>query len=181
MKRALTDTQKAKMRAYSAILRQSPAYRAKQREHMQRYLSDPAKLQRAREQSAAKAAIWRTKPTNKARVAARRRERWKDNPQFALAAVMRSRIGCEMRKAKGTKSANMAKLIGCTMDFLRADLESLFLPGMSWKERDKWHIDHIRPCASFDLSDPEQQAICFHWTNLQPLWVLDNLRKADKA
>ena len=43
-----------------------------------------------------------------------------------------------------------------------------------------WHIDHIRPCASFDLTDPEQQKQCFHYTNLQPLWAEDNLRKSDK-
>jgi hypothetical protein len=43
-----------------------------------------------------------------------------------------------------------------------------------------WHVDHIIPCASFDLTDPEQQRQCFHYTNLQPLWAEDNLRKSDK-
>lgn len=55
---------------------------------------------------------------------------------------------------------------------------------MSWQNRgrghDKWHIDHVRPCASFDLTDPEQQKQCFHWSNMQPLWQTDNLRKGSK-
>ena len=53
---------------------------------------------------------------------------------------------------------------------------------MSWDNYGThgWHIDHIRPCASFDLSDEEQQKICFHYTNLQPLWAEDNLKKSKK-
>jgi hypothetical protein len=62
---------------------------------------------------------------------------------------------------------------------LRQHLEAQFTDGMSWDNygRDGWHIDHIRPCASFDLTDPEQQRQCFHYTNLQPLWAADNIRK----
>jgi hypothetical protein len=60
-------------------------------------------------------------------------------------------------------------------------MESLFLEGMSWDNYGKWHIDHIRPCSSFDLSDTEQQKICFNYKNLQPLWAEDNLRKGAKV
>ena len=65
--------------------------------------------------------------------------------------------------------------------FLRAWIESKFLPGMTWENRRQWHIDHIMPLAKFDLSDPAQQAAAFHYTNLQPLWAKDNLRKGDKV
>ena len=53
---------------------------------------------------------------------------------------------------------------------------------MTWEDfmNGKIHIDHIRPCASFNLNDPSQQKICFHYTNLQPLWAKDNLRKGTK-
>ena len=71
--------------------------------------------------------------------------------------------------------------MGCTTDELVAHLEKQFTPGMTWDNwaYRGWHIDHIRPCASFDLADPEQQRECFHYTNLQPLWAVDNMRKSD--
>ena len=68
-------------------------------------------------------------------------------------------------------------LVGCSIPELRKRLTQQFLPGMTWDNYGKWHIDHIRPCASFDLTDPEQQKQCFHYSNLQPLWAADNLRK----
>lgn len=82
-----------------------------------------------------------------------------------------------------SKSARTADLVGCTMEELRCHLERQFLPGMTWENYGKhgWHIDHIRPCASFDLTDPEQQRQCFHYTNLQPLWAADNIRKGAKV
>ena len=44
----------------------------------------------------------------------------------------------------------------------------------------EWHVDHIRPCMSFDLSEIAQQETCCNWRNLQPLWAADNLSKNDK-
>lgn len=72
--------------------------------------------------------------------------------------------------------------IGCSMDELKNHLESLWKPGMSWDNYsiDGWHIDHIIPCASFDLTNTEEQLRCFHYTNLQPLWAKDNLSKGSK-
>lgn len=58
-------------------------------------------------------------------------------------------------------------------------IENQFVDGMSWDNQDKWYIDHIIPCAAFDLTDPIHQRICFNWRNLQPLWAEDNLSKND--
>ena len=83
-----------------------------------------------------------------------------------------------------TKSGNSFDLIGCTPEQLIKYLESKFQPGMSWRNHGKygWHIDHIRPLASFIniAEDPEVQSKAFHFTNLQPLWAKDNLRKHAK-
>lgn len=73
-------------------------------------------------------------------------------------------------------------MIGCSINDFKKHLESLFKDGMSWDNYGKkgWQIDHILPCTSFDLNDFEQQKKCFHYTNLQPLWAEDNLRKSNK-
>jgi hypothetical protein len=69
-------------------------------------------------------------------------------------------------------------LLGCSPRELKAHFEKLFQPKMSWENYgSEWEIDHIRPVASFDLTDPDQQAACFHYTNLRPLWRTDNQRR----
>ena len=57
-------------------------------------------------------------------------------------------------------------------------LDAKFTDGMSWENHGEWHIDHILPCASFNLLIEDEQRKCFHYTNLQPLWAKDNLSKA---
>lgn len=100
------------------------------------------------------------------------------DPQYCLGNRLRSRLWHALDGAK--KAASTVELIGCSLDHARKHLESKFADGMSWENKHLWHIDHIVPCASFDLSDPEQQKKCFHWTNLQPLWSWDNQSKSDK-
>jgi hypothetical protein len=74
-------------------------------------------------------------------------------------------------------------LIGCDIYELKKHLESKFLKGMNWDNYGKngWEIDHIIPCASFDLTNEIQQKQCFNYLNLQPLWVLDNILKSNKT
>lgn len=74
------------------------------------------------------------------------------------------------------------ELLGCTIEELRTHLEAQFQEGMTWDNygRDGWHIDHIKPCSSFDLLKEAEQRECFHYTNLQPLWAKDNLSKGAK-
>jgi len=77
------------------------------------------------------------------------------------------------------KSNSTMKLLDCSLEFLRNYLQNRFINGMSWSNYGKWHIDHIKPCASFNLSKPSEQRKCFHYTNLQPLWAKDNQSKRD--
>ncbi len=78
------------------------------------------------------------------------------------------------------KSATTKILLGCSPQKLIEYLELKFTDGMSWDRFGEIHIDHIIPCASFDLTDPDQQKQCFHYTNLQPLWAEDNRKKGDR-
>jgi hypothetical protein len=78
--------------------------------------------------------------------------------------------------------AKLGAILGCSKPDLIAHIEAQFLPGMSWANygRKGWEIDHIKPCASFDLTQHDQVLLCFHYTNLRPLWRLDNLRRPRK-
>jgi tetratricopeptide (TPR) repeat protein len=80
------------------------------------------------------------------------------------------------------KKTSSTELLGCNLSEYRLYLESKFTEGMNWDNygRKGWHIDHIIPCASFNLSDYNQQKQCFHYTNTQPLWWWDNLKKSAK-
>ena len=103
------------------------------------------------------------------------REKRKTDPNWKLRANLRIRI---VEALKGsTKSKRTMELIGCTIDELWTHLESKFTNGMTRENHGIWHVDHIKACAKFDLSDPVQQGQCFHYTNLQPLWALDNIKK----
>lgn len=103
----------------------------------------------------------------------------KNDINFRLRQNLSSRILTAIKLISGIKSASTIELLGCSVEEVRAYLENQFLPGMSWDNHSKhgWHIDHIRPCASFDLTDPEQQRQCFHYSNLQPLWCDKNWSK----
>lgn len=79
------------------------------------------------------------------------------------------------------KSKTTMELLGCSVDYLKKHLENNFTPEMTWDNYGTyWHVDHKIPCAEFDLSDPDQQKICFHYTNLQPMFWRDNLKKNRK-
>ena len=96
-----------------------------------------------------------------------------------MAGLIRRRI---LLALKGTfKSSNSLKLTGApNWEFVWKHLESTFKPGMTKENHGLWHIDHIRPCASFDLTKQEEQLKCFHYTNLQALWADENFSKGAK-
>ncbi len=76
------------------------------------------------------------------------------------------------------KCAKTTEMLGCSINDFRIYLESKFESGMTWKNYGSvWHVDHIMPCAIFDLTKPDHQRRCFHFSNMQPLFKEDNLRK----
>ncbi len=71
--------------------------------------------------------------------------------------------------------------LGCTFSTLRKWIEFNFKDGMTWENfGSKWHLDHVTPCASFDMTNKEHQSLCFHWSNLQPLDGIENIKKSAK-
>jgi len=108
------------------------------------------------------------------------KNRRKKDIGYRITGNLRSRVNSAIKNNYGEKAYKTKELIGCTIQFLLSYLESKFVDGMSWERIDEIHIDHIRPCASFDLTDPEEQKKCFHYTNLQPLWAKDNISKGNK-
>lgn len=115
---------------------------------------------------------------NRSRRTAVMRE-YRKNPDVRLKMGMRRRV---WKALKGVnKSARTFEIIGCDLKELKSHLEQRFRSGMTWKNYGSvWHVDHIRPCASFDLSKPEEQKVCFHYSNLQPLFAQENLSKGSK-
>ena len=112
-----------------------------------------------------------------------RQARSKTDLNYRLRLYLSCRIWHALRKNKVTKSTRTLILIGCSVPELRIHLEKQFKEGMTWNNYGikGWHIDHILPCASFDLTDETQQQECFHFSNLQPLWWYDNLSKGSKT
>lgn len=101
--------------------------------------------------------------------------RKKEETDFRIRINLSTRINGALRGKR--KSKFTLELVGCSISELRIQFESQFQEGMSWDNYGKWHVDHIKPCILFDLTDPVQQKECFHYSNLQPLWAVDNMQK----
>ena len=123
----------------------------------------------------------------------RNRKRYKEEVQFKIMLNLRTRLGQlvktdKMSKSKKSLTKFCKEVIGTSLDDLINHLENqwYYHPEtgelMTWENntRKGWHIDHIKPIASFDLTKLDEQKKCFHYTNLQPLWAEENLSKSDK-
>jgi hypothetical protein len=119
---------------------------------------------------------------NHKKVADRHRNYLNNNINARISDRLRSRLQKAIKRYNFIKDNHTLELIGCSIEELKKHLENQFVEGMNWNNYSKygWHIDHIKPVALFNLSDPEEQKKCFHYTNLQPLWAVDNLSKGSK-
>ena len=124
---------------------------------------------------------WVAKNRQKRNATARRirATRYASDIQYKLAKVLRTRLYMAVRNTH--RSGIAVRELGCSIQELKSHLEQMFIDGMSWENwgRSGWHIDHIKPITRFDLTDPKQVAKACHFTNLQPLWASDNLRKGN--
>lgn len=115
---------------------------------------------------------------NKSVAVPRSRERYKTDPLTMASKRMRARLAAVLKAKKIGKTSNTKEFVGCDFAHLVSHIESRFKPGMSWENRGMWHIDHIIPLCL--ASDEKQLRKLFHYTNLQPLWAVDNLRKGKR-
>jgi hypothetical protein len=106
------------------------------------------------------------------------KKRRKIDSLFKLKIYVRNRIGFYLKKNSITKRSETFKVIGCTPQELKIHLEQKFINGMSWDNQGEWHIDHIIPLSSAQTEE-ELYKLC-HFTNLQPMWALDNIKKGSK-
>mgnify|MGYP003110836805 FL=1 len=109
-----------------------------------------------------------------------RKNRRATDPLYKLIGNMKARLGVFLRASKMKKTNRTFTMIGCTPEFLKEYLEKKFKPGMTWKNHGKygWHIDHKLPMSL--AMTPEDVEELMHYTNLQPMWATENLKKGDK-
>jgi len=116
---------------------------------------------------------------NKNKLASAQRK-YRENVSNRIAGNIRSRVRYAIREKHIRKPGSAIKELGCTTDQLVLYLELQFQEGMTWDNYGEWHIDHIKPLASFNLSDIDEFKQACHYTNLQPLWAVDNFKKGSR-
>jgi len=166
-------------------------YKIRQKEYYQKRKNDPHRIKWTKEYlkrpKVIEARIRRSKTEKhiKNRKTYRAKQ-YKENPQFRLAENVRKRIIRYLKGIRGRKFGKTNELLGCNWKFLKKHLESQFYirkknnEEMTWNNYGKWHVDHIIPLSSFDLTIKDQQFKACHYTNLQPLWSEDNIEKNDQ-
>jgi hypothetical protein len=190
-KRILTEAQKERQRQTGAAWKKLNQERvnAAQRErrksdagskmeaaYRERYKEKAAKRQKARRQN--------IEAREKHRMWSRERARYlrKTSAEFRIKANLRARIRDLLKRSGTYKTNTTLDYLGCSLAQFKAHLQSKFKKGMTWKNQGRygWHVDHIIPCASFDLTKEDERRKCFHWSNHQPLWASENYRKHAK-
>lgn len=106
------------------------------------------------------------------------KNRRKNDALYRLKCNLRKRLRKYLKLKNFKKKKSSIKLLGCSLEKFKIYLESKFVSGMSWDNYGEWHIDHIVPLASAK-NETELYNLC-HFSNLQPLWALDNQKKGAK-
>ena len=170
-----TPEHKARRKAYRA--RNKEHIKIKKREHTIKNKTNPKSIERQRRYYLEHKHIYYPRQQE------RRKERMKTDLNYRFTTRIRNQIYDKIKNGSGKRYTKSIELLGCSVEDTRRHIESLWLPGMSWDNYGiaGWHIDHIQPCCTFDLTDLEQQKKCFHYTNLRPLWAKDNLRRPKRG
>jgi hypothetical protein len=110
------------------------------------------------------------------------KQRYKNDPAYRILINSRQRLGKFLRKKKINKNNTTLELIGCTPQELKIHIEKQFLPGMTWRNYrwNVWHIDHKKPISLAKNMNDLIRLKLIHYTNLQPMWAKDNIKKSNK-
>jgi len=113
---------------------------------------------------------------------ANKKKRYNNNLNYRMRVKLKNKIYDILKKFGADKKNTTIELLGCDIEFFLKYMENKFEEGMTWENYgyETWHIDHIIPVSSFDLTKEEEQRKCWHYTNLQPLWAKDNIKKGAK-
>lgn len=121
---------------------------------------------------------------NKAKIAVRSNRYAKNRKLVDLNFRLRTNLRARLLIAilNGQRGGSAIRDLGCSIPELRKHLESKFAEGMNWDNYglSGWHIDHIKALSLFDLSKKSHIRKACHYTNLQPLWAKDNIKKGNK-
>lgn len=143
-------------------------------------ISEAGKEYRKRnpEKVKAYAAIYRSKAGTKIKSNARATNRRKVDPVFKMACYLRSRTLSAFKQRCWKKDSRTEKMLGADYHTVLRHIEASFSNGMNWRNYGKWHIDHVKPLSSAKTIE-DLLPLC-HYTNLQPLWAIDNMKKGKK-
>lgn len=106
------------------------------------------------------------------------RNKYKTDPIFALNMRIRRLIRHTISDFGFTKDSKTQQILGCTFEEFKEHIENQFTEGMNWCNRELWHLDHIYPVSK--AVDEDHLIQLNHYTNFQPLWAEDNIRKGNK-
>jgi hypothetical protein len=106
----------------------------------------------------------------------------KSDPAHKMMRVARRQVDriIATLKKPNAKIEHTLELLGCSIKQARLHIEAQFKDGMTWENHGHyWHVDHIKPLAKFDLTKQDDRIAACHYTNLQPLLAIENLKKRD--
>lgn len=185
--RRAADLDKSREYARRAYHKNKDKYRESRRAYRSQYYAENvAKIQEYTR-------IWRQENQDKVRAyrkeynATHKREntervlkRYHSEPSFKAAFLLRASTVRVFKQIKQDKKASTEDLLGCSSEEAKQHIEEQFVEGMSWDNHGDWHIDHIKPIDWWVKNSPETIKDACHYTNLQPLWAVDNLTKSNK-
>jgi hypothetical protein len=109
------------------------------------------------------------------------RERVKKDENFKLARKYRGILQDHVKKGFEIKDERSIEIYSCESELIQLWFENLFTDEMSWENHGTlWHVDHIKPCCMFNLTNSDELKECFHWSNLRPSFIIENQRKNNK-